>query len=109
MTCYRREAGAIVVSIRLTPKADRDAVVGIGVLSDGREVLQARVRAVPEDGAANVALVALMAKALRLAKSSIAIAAGATQRLKQIRIAGDPADLAKRIETLAAGSWRAQP
>jgi uncharacterized protein (TIGR00251 family) len=98
-----REAGGIVLAVRLTPKADRDVIEGTGVLADGREVVRVRVRAVPEDGAANAALVRLLAKTLRHPKSAIELVSGATQRLKQIRIAGDPNDLVRRIEAIVVG------
>lgn len=93
------EPGAIVVGVRLTPKADRDAVEGVGALSDGRAVAQVRVRAVPDRGAANAALIALMARTFRRPKSAVNIVAGMSQRLKQVRIAGEPAALAKIVES----------
>jgi uncharacterized protein len=99
MACYRAEPEAIVLTVRLTPRANRDAVEGIGVLADGRSVAQARVRAVPENGAANTALVALLAKTFGRPKSAIRFASGETSRIKQLRIAGDPADLAAVVET----------
>ena len=97
--CYRIEADAIVVAVRLTPKADRDAVEGVVALADGRLVARVRVRAVPEGGAANAALVAVMAKVLRRPKSAVAVVAGASQRLKQVRVAGEPTALVKVVET----------
>jgi uncharacterized protein (TIGR00251 family) len=98
VACYRLEPDAILLAIRLTPRADRDAVDGVGVLADGRAVVHARVRAVPEDGAANAALVALLAKAFRRPKSAVAIASGGSARIKQVRIAGDPTELAAAVE-----------
>jgi len=101
---YRIETGAIVVAVRLTPRADRDAVEGVGMLADGREVARVRVRALPEEEAANAALVRLMAKTFRRPKSAVTIVAGAGQRLKQIRIAGDAAELVRIVE-----SWPKRP
>jgi len=98
---YRREPGAIVLSVRLTPKSDRDAVEGTGVLADGREVVRVRVRAVPEDGAANAALIALVAKTFHRPKSAVDVVAGATRRLKQVRISGELEDLVAVVEKLA--------
>jgi uncharacterized protein YggU (UPF0235/DUF167 family) len=66
MACYRAVAGGVVIAVRLTPKAARETIDGIGRLSDGREVLIARVRTPPADGAANAALVMLLAKALKV-------------------------------------------
>ncbi len=100
MSWFRPDARGIVLSVRLTPKANRDAPDGIGVLSDGRRVGRVRVRAVPEDGAANAALIAVIAKAFGRPKSAVTIVSGATQRLKQVRLDGDPAEL-----KLAAEKW----
>jgi len=97
MPCYRIAPGAIVISVRLTPRADRDAIDGVGALSDGREVARARVRAVAEGGAANAALTSLLAKTFGRPKSSVAVVAGATQRLKQVRIEGDPDKLGEIV------------
>ena len=99
MSCYRVEPGAIVLTVRLTPRADRDAITGISTLADGQVVASARVRAVPEDGAANKALIALLAKRFHRPKSAIALTAGASARVKQLRIAGAPADLAAVVES----------
>jgi uncharacterized protein (TIGR00251 family) len=103
MPCYRIEPGAVVVDIRLTPKGGRDSIDGIGVLADGRAVARARVRALPENGAANQALVALVAKALGRPKSAVAIVSGTTARVKRLRIEGDPQALARTIDGWEAG------
>ena len=63
--CYRIEPGGVLLAVRLTPRAARDAVDGTGALSDGRPVALVRVRALPSEGAANAALVAVIAKRLR--------------------------------------------
>jgi uncharacterized protein (TIGR00251 family) len=97
LSWYRKEPGALVVRVRLTPKAHRDALDGIGIRSDGSEVVQARVRSPPADGAANAALIKLIAAILRVPKSSVEIVAGHSGRVKQVRIAGDPDDLVKRM------------
>ncbi len=99
MSCYRTEPGGILLTVRLTPRADRDAVEGVGVLADGQAVALARVRALPAEGAANKALVALIAKVFHRPKSAVSIAAGASARVKQVRIAGAPADLARTVES----------
>ena len=102
MACLRIEADAIVISVRLTPKGGRDAVEGIATLADGCEIALAGVRAVPEDGAANAALVALLAKTFNRPKSAVAVVAGATARLKQVRISGEPKALAAVVQSWPA-------
>lgn len=99
---WRIGAGHVVLTVRLTPRAGRDWIEGIATLSDGRRVVAARVRAVPDRGAANQALIALLAKALDVPKSAVAIVAGHTARLKQVRIDGDPQELTRRLGALSA-------
>ena len=94
MACYRVEPAAIVLTVRLTPGADRDAVEGVGALADGRSVAHVRVRAHPQDDEANEALVALLARTFGRPKSAIQIVSGAGARIKNLRIAGNPPDLA---------------
>jgi uncharacterized protein YggU (UPF0235/DUF167 family) len=84
--------------IRLTPKGGRDAIEGWSQGADGASYLKARVRVAPEDGKANAALLALLAKELDIAKSTIALVSGETSRLKAIAITGDTACLAARLE-----------
>ena len=72
--------------IRVTPNAGQDALTGIAASADGQSHLCARVRAVPDKGKANAALIALLAKTWRVPKSNISVVRGATSRLKTIRI-----------------------
>jgi uncharacterized protein YggU (UPF0235/DUF167 family) len=93
-------AEALTVEVRLTPRGGRDAIEGIERLADGRAVLKARVRAAPSEGAANAALIRLLARALDVAARDVSLAAGATARIKRIRIAGDGAALAAALQKL---------
>jgi uncharacterized protein YggU (UPF0235/DUF167 family) len=86
--------------VRLTPKSSTDAIDGIARLADGSAVLKARVRAVPESGKANDALVRLIADTLRVAKSAVSVKSGATGRTKTIAITGDAQAIAGRLEQL---------
>jgi uncharacterized protein YggU (UPF0235/DUF167 family) len=95
-------ADGLLVTVRLTPKGGRDAVDGIEHLADGSSVLKARVRAAPHEGAANDALVALLARELGVRRGGIALVAGATARIKRLKIAGDPNALAAALERVAA-------
>jgi uncharacterized protein (TIGR00251 family) len=87
----------LLLAVRLTPKGGRDEVNGIETLSDGRAVLKARVRALPEDGAANAALVKLIANVVGIAASRVTVQSGHTSRLKVLKIEGDGADIAAMI------------
>jgi uncharacterized protein (TIGR00251 family) len=92
----------LVLTVRLKPKAGRDAIDGTVRLSDGRAVLAARVRALPTEGEANAALVRLLARSLHVAPSRVQIEAGTSGRVKRIRVEGDPAALAAILEKLAS-------
>jgi len=87
-------------AVRLTPRGGRDAIDGWAIGADGRKHLKARVSAPPEDGKANTALIALLAKRLGIAKSTITIASGKTARLKQVDVDGAPDYLQTRLEAL---------
>jgi uncharacterized protein (TIGR00251 family) len=99
---WRARAGGLDLFVRLTPKSARDALEGIESLADGQCVLKCRVRSVPEDGKANAALIALLAKQLKTPASRMKIAAGATSRSKTLHIEGDVRTLAEKLETLVA-------
>ncbi len=94
-------AGGLVVTTRLTPKGGRDAIEGIERLADGRAVLKARVRAVASEGAANAALVRLIATVLDIAPRRVTLTAGANARIKRLTIEGDGAALAAALEKIA--------
>jgi uncharacterized protein YggU (UPF0235/DUF167 family) len=97
---FRLRDDGVDLFVRLTPKAALDRLEGVETSADGRSHLKARVRAVPENGAANKALEKLTAKALGVPASAVSVIAGGTSRLKTLRIAGDPMALAKAIEAL---------
>ena len=83
------------LAVRLTPRGGRDGIDGWARDGAGRAWLKVRIAAPPVDGAANAALVRLIAKALGRPASAVRIAAGETARLKQLEIEGvDAADLA---------------
>ena len=88
--------------MRVTPNAGADRIEGVESRDDGTAVLRLRVAAVPDRGKANAAVIALLSKVLGVPKSSIAVTAGETARLKSVTLAGDGAALAGRLEALTA-------
>lgn len=92
----------LALAVRLTPKSSRDEIVGIEALADGRAVLKVRVRALPEAGAANEALIRLLAKSLGLAPSNLHLESGGTSRVKSVHIAGAPAALEAKLAGLTS-------
>jgi len=93
-------ADYLKLSVRLTPNGGRNAIDGIERDADGAAYLKARVKAVPEKGRANKALTDLIAKALKLPKSSVTVISGDTARKKILRIDGDPEDLMAKLQIL---------
>lgn len=94
--CVRARADAVLLSVRLTPKASADAVIGIEDGPDG-PVLKAKVRAIPDKGKANKALIKLMAGWLKVPQSSLSLSSGSKSRFKTVEISGDPEELTALI------------
>jgi uncharacterized protein (TIGR00251 family) len=90
----------LLITVRLTPKGGRDAIDGVERLADGSVVLKVRVRAAPHEGAANDALIQVLASTLGVRRGAVDLVAGATARLKRVRVRGDPASLIAALETL---------
>lgn len=75
-------------TVRVTPRGGRDGVDGWMADEAGRPVLKLRVSAAASDGAANAAVIALLAKTLKVPKSAVRIASGDTSRIKRLEIEG---------------------
>ena len=75
---------SVKISVRLQPKASREELRGW----DESGVLRVRVKEAPVDGAANAALVRLVAKRLRISRGAISIIHGATGRSKKLKDEG---------------------
>jgi uncharacterized protein YggU (UPF0235/DUF167 family) len=87
------------LTVRLTPRADANRIDG----PDEQGALRVRVRAAPADGAANEALLRLIAETLGVPRSAVSMAGGASARTKLIAVD----DLARqRIELLWPGLVR---
>jgi uncharacterized protein len=72
------------LAVRLTPRGGLDELEPPG--PDGE--LRARVRAAPVDGAANEALLRLLARSLRVPRSSLRLLAGGQSRRKLVEVDG---------------------
>ena len=102
MEPWRYSRDGISVSLRVTPRGGRDDIDGIETLANGRNVVKVRVRAIAEGGEANRAVTELLAKALGVPKGHVRVLSGATSRMKQIAIDGDPARLGEALRALTA-------
>ncbi|RYD87409.1 MAG: DUF167 domain-containing protein [Sphingomonadales bacterium] len=90
MTAWSIVPDGITLAVRASPKA-------------GRDWLTVKLTAAPSDGAANHALVRLLARSLGVAKRDVTLASGATSRLKRLHISGDPATLAAALTRITEG------
>ena len=102
MDPWRTSSEGISVALRVTPRGGRDDIDGVETLSDGRSVLKVRVRAIADGGEANRAVTELLAKSLGVPKARVRLLSGATSRLKQIAVDGDPAALGEALRLLTS-------
>jgi uncharacterized protein (TIGR00251 family) len=102
MDAWRYSTQGISVALRVTPRGGRDEIDGLETLANGRNVVKVRVRAIADGGEANRAVTELLAKALGVPRAKVRILSGATSRLKQIAVEGDPAKLGESLRRLTA-------
>jgi uncharacterized protein (TIGR00251 family) len=102
MDPWRYSTGGVSIALRVTPRGGRDDIDGVETLANGRSVVKVRVRAIAEGGEANRAVTELLAKALHVPKTKVRLLSGATSRLKQIAVDGDPKLLGDSLRKLTA-------
>ena len=91
---------AATIAVRVVPRAGRTAVTG-----KRGEAWLVRLAAPPVDGAANEALVALIAEICGRPRRDVTIVAGEKSRDKRVRVAGVPAsDVHERLAARAPQS-----
>ncbi len=104
MDPWRYSPDGISVSLRVTPRGGRDDIDGIETLANGKSVVKVRVRAIAEGGEANRAVTELLAKSLGVSKKSVRLLSGATSRMKQVAIDGEPARLGEALRNLTSAN-----
>jgi uncharacterized protein (TIGR00251 family) len=78
--------------VKVHPRARHDRVAGIL-----GEAVKLELTSPPVDGKANEACIRFLADLLRVPRSSVTIAAGATSRNKVVRIVGITAEQVERV------------
>lgn len=89
----------MLISVKVIPRSRKNSVAWVKE-EEGEEGerLKARLTAPPVDGAANEALVALLAERLGIPKRQVVIVRGATSRQKVVEVVGlSPADVRQRL------------
>lgn len=86
---WQDAAGGIRIAVRVTPRASKSVF-----LPGTAEHFAARLAAPPVDGAANAALIELVANTFGVTKRDVRLIAGEAARLKRLAITGDASVLA---------------
>lgn len=88
----RTVAGGVRFSVRVQPRASRSEVCGVH-----GEALKVRLAAPPVDGAANEALMILLADALDVPRRAVTLVAGASSRSKLVQVDGIASNAVERL------------
>lgn len=100
MTQYWRiQPDGVSVTVKVQPKSRRPGIQGRAAGANG-PCLRIGVSEAPEDGRANRAVCAVLAKALSVPNSAVAVTLGQTSRDKTLHVAGNPPELTARLESL---------
>ncbi|HUT50908.1 MAG TPA: DUF167 family protein [Alphaproteobacteria bacterium] len=95
---YAVTPSGLSLALRVIPKAKRNRIEDVVNEADGSPALKVAVTAAPEAGKANAAVIALLAKEWRLAKSAIRVTRGGANRRKTLAIEGDGSALKKQLD-----------
>jgi uncharacterized protein (TIGR00251 family) len=83
MTAAQQPAEAVLLHVRVQPRASRNEVVGFA-----GEALKVRVTAPPADGEVNAALLGLLARHFGCPRSAVTLIRGHKSRDKWVRVSG---------------------
>ena len=96
MIPFSESPEGIVFKVQVVPRASQSEIVG-----EHNGALRVRIAAAPVDGAANEAVVHILALAFKVSRRHIQIVSGHTSRLKQVMVTGaGPEALAALIQVL---------
>jgi len=84
--------GAVRVSVHVQPRATCSEIVGLHGAA-----LKVRLQAPPVDGAANEALIELLAERLGVARRAVRVVAGASSRAKTVEVDGTTEDAVRAL------------
>jgi len=96
----RQTPKGLFLHLRAAPKAGRDEVVGIVANAAGQKALAIKVSKPADKGQANEAVIAALAKAMGISKSSLRLASGETSRDKVVEVVQNEPSLRHFIEKL---------
>lgn len=88
----RRPEAALRLDVLVQPRASRSEVVGMQA-----GAIKVRLTAPPVEGAANQALIELLAEELSVPRRHVSVVAGLSSRRKTVQVEQAPADWAARL------------
>ncbi len=97
---WRAKGERLILSVKATPQARRTGLGGVWHDAGGQGWQIVKVSAAPEGGAANEAIIAVLANALSIPKRAITLKRGDTARLKQFEIVCNTYELIATLERL---------
>jgi uncharacterized protein len=97
---HRKTADGVIIELRVTPKSSRDQIDGVYVAADGSLSLKIKVRAQPEKGRANQAVIAIMSKFLEQPKSCLEMISGLADRRKSLLVRADAQLVIEKLKDL---------
>ncbi len=101
MPFYSADTNGYIVRIKLSPGASNNGFHGVFYGGNNIAHLKASVTVVPEKGKANKELISMLAKKLKIAKSSIDLISGETDHMKKLRLLVTPsAEFEKKLQDL---------
>jgi hypothetical protein len=86
-----------LLPVRVTPRSARPGIGGWREAADGRFELEVRVAEAPADGAANDAVVKLLANALGISRAEVKLVSGRAARHKRLSIPFDLEEARRRL------------
>lgn len=95
------KGGGLRVRVRLQPAGRADKVLGLMEDAAGVQHLKATVTKPPEGGKANAALIKMLAKEWKVAKSDLEVLQGQTSRTKVLGLSGIADELTARLRAWA--------
>jgi len=95
MISYSDKNGSTTFHVYVVPRASRSEISG-----EHNGALRVRIAAPPVDGAANRELIAVLAKALHVPRSAVAIDAGHNARTKRVTVSQSGSEILNAIQLL---------
>ena len=96
---WRIVPDGVSVTVKVQPKSPRAGIQGAAISAHG-PCLRIGVNEAAEDGRANRAACAVLARVLHVPASAVAVTLGQTSRDKILHVAGDASILTTVLETL---------